>query len=39
LIPEVEAKLGSMDPEVIKQAHAGLGAVAGVTDTTQVTGK
>jgi len=39
LIPEVEVKLGSMDPEVIKQAHAGLSAAAGVTDTTQVTGK
>ena len=39
LVPEVEAKLGSMDPEVIMQAHAGLAASAPATDTTQVTGK
>jgi len=39
LVPEVEAKLGSMDPEVIKRAHAGLVSAAQATDATQVTGK
>lgn len=39
LKPEVEVKLGDMDPDVIKQAHAGLNASAQATDSTPVTGK